>query len=200
MDGWLQLYNETLSALAGQAQTGKGWEAAPAKSGLADKLSKAGLGDHKPSLQTLQAVQPLLAAVMPADDACLVGAWLGGAHDRADSDFLFVDTGLTAQTACGVSQAAQAAGGWFYRSVDEALDDLAAAGNSDAADLIRKAGKATAKKSAKKQTQEAQDDAKKLAKKALDYATPDGFGSAISLGAGVAAAVVVAVVAWKILK
>lgn len=201
MDAWTQLYNDVVAGLTtGQAPAGNGWTAAPANSGLADKLSKAGLAAHKPSLAVLQKVQPILAAAMPAEDACLVGAWLGGAHDRADSDFLFVDTGLTAQTACGISQWAQAAGGWAYRSVGEALDDLAAAGHEEAAKLIRLAGKSTAKQSAKKQTEEANKDAKKLAKDALGAVTPEGFGTSISLGAGVAVAVVVAVVAWKLLR
>lgn len=201
MDIWNQLYGEVMTkTTTGKAPTSKGWEAAPAKFDLADKLSKAGLAAHKPSLATLQKVQPILVAAMPAEDACLLGAWLGGAHDRADGDFLFVDTGLTAQTACGISQWAQAAGGWAYRSVDEVLADLAAAGHKDAADLIKTAGKSTAKQSAKKQTEEANKDAKKLAKDALGAVTPDGFGSSISLGAGVAVAAVVVVVAWKLLR
>lgn len=201
MDAWAQLYNDVVASLTtGQAPAGNGWTAAPAKSGLADKLSKAGLSAHKPSLAVLQKVQPILAAALPAEDACLVGAWLGGAHDWNDPDFFSTSPSLGAQAACGVSVFNEFLGPFAYRTIDDVLDDLAAAGHEEAAKLIRLAGKSTAKQSAKKQTEEANKDAKKLAENALGAVTPEGFGTSISLGAGVAVAVVVAVVAWKLLR
>lgn len=200
-DLWATMY-QALGLAGAEKQAPAGAELAKGGSSWAAKLSSAGLGAYKPSLQTLQKVQPILAAMMPAEDACLVQAWLGGAHDRADLSFLFTDIGLTAQSACGVSAWSQALGDFAYRSVAEALDDLASqsADKAAAAELIRKAGKATAKQSAKKQDEEAQKDAKEMAKGALDALTPQGFGGAVSLGAGVAVAVVIAVVAWKVLK
>lgn len=168
-----------------------------------DQLKSAGLSpEQKPSLDTLKAVRDILVKIVSPDDACLLLAWLGGAHDRADPNFLFVDIGLSAQSACGVAQWKQALGSFAYRSVDEALGDMTARGADLAkcAALIRGAGKAKAKASAKKQASEANADALQLAKDALAAVTPEGLGSSVSVGVGVAVAVVALVIAYKVLK
>ena len=53
---------------------------------LYQQLRAAGLdAGLRPSWETIQAIAPIIAASgLSQTDACLIQAWLGGAHDRAD--------------------------------------------------------------------------------------------------------------------
>lgn len=137
-----------------------------------DKLRAAGISyGLKPLGEEALAAGPILAeSGLTQRSACLLQAWLGGAHDARDQQFAFTAYGLSAQAACGIENP------WFewsLPSVSDALNELRDLDNK-AADLVESAGKAKAKASAKKQTAEAEADAEKLRQQAL---------SAVSVGA-----------------
>lgn len=171
---------------------------APVPTGLAKKLQEAGIAaGFKPAMPAILKAKPLLEEAAGQEAGCILAAWLGGAHDAANwYDFGDEVVSFSAQTACGVSKLNQVIG-FGYLSVEDALELLA---DKEAADLVRSAGKATAKKSVEGQKKNAEDDAVKLGKDLLNAVTPEGFGSALSAGAGIAIGVVVLVVAYKLLK
>lgn len=156
-----------------------------------DQLKKAGLAAGlKPDGKTALAVAPILnASGISAEDACLLQAWLGGAHEQDDPQFSFVSWDLSAQAACGLSKPWF---GFFGHSVYDALASLAKF-DAKAAELVKSCGEAKAKASAKKQTAEAEADAKKIGEQALSVVTT----SAIGVGT-IAAVALVAYVAFLV--
>lgn len=161
------------------------------KVSIYNQLKKAGLvAGLKPDGKTALAVAPVLnSSGLSSDDACLLQAWLGGAHEQDDPQFSFVSWDLSAQAACGMSKP------WFGftgHSVYDALKQLEKI-DAKAAKLVKSCGEAKAKASAKKQTSEAEDDAKKLANEALAVVTT----GAISVGT-IAAVAVVAYIAFMV--
>lgn len=153
-----------------------------------DKLREAGISyGLKPLGAEALAAGPILAASgLTARSACLLQAWLGGAHDAHDTQFAFTAYGLSAQAACGIDNPWFV---WSLPSIADALNELRDLDNK-AADLVESAGKAKAKASAKKQNTEAEADAEKLRQQAL---------SAVSVGAiGIGTVVAVAAVAYLV--
>lgn len=165
-----------------------------------DKLREAGISyGLKPSGPEALAAGPILAqSGLSSQSACLLQAWLGGAHDATDEGVSyqlfgatigwegssFIAYELSAQYACGISDTLF---GWSLPKMSTAVDELRKI-DAKAADLVDSAGKAKAKASYKRQTTEAQADAEKLGKQAL---------SAVSVGAiGVGTVVAVAAVAY----
>lgn len=161
-----------------------------------DKLRAVGISDGlKPVGQEAIDAGPILyASGIPAKSACLLQAWLGGAHDATDEGISYQLFGatigvegssfmayeLSAQYACGVPDT------WFSWSLPKISDALADLRKVDerAAELVESAGKAKAKANYKQQTQAAQEDSERLRERAL---------SAVSVGAigvGTVAAVV----------
>ena len=167
-----------------------------------DKLRDAGLAyGLKPSGPEALAAGPILASSgLSARNACLLQAWLGGAHDARQGGvnwqvggatigvegFGFTAYELSAQAACGIPDP------WFewsLPSIADALDELRAI-DGKAAELVESAGKAKAKASSKKQSQEAEADAEAIRQRAL---------SAVSVGAiGVGSVVALAAVAYLV--
>ncbi len=94
---WSTLWANTF----GQAQDVAKTTPQKATSYYYDLLKKAGLSSSKPSQATLQKVQAVLVKVVSPADACLLLAWLGGAHDAADPQFASTSSALSAQAACG---------------------------------------------------------------------------------------------------
>lgn len=167
-----------------------------------DKLKATGMGyGLKPSRDERIAAGPILASSgLSAQSACLLQAWLGGAHDAhqqgiswqiggatiGQPGFSFVAYELSAQAACGIPDSWWI---WSLPSIDGALSELRAI-DGKAAELVESAGRATAAASAKKQMSEAEADAAKLRNQAL---------SAVSVGAiGIGTVVAVAAVAYLV--
>lgn len=91
----------------------------PGSSPIYDQLKDTGLSaSSKPSASTLDKVRGVLVKVVSPEDACLLLAWLGGAHDAADAAFASTSVALSAQAACGQD----------LSSVDQAKKAAAAAG------------------------------------------------------------------------
>lgn len=163
---------------------------------LHDKLRDAGLAAGvKPSWESLQAIAPILASSgLSQTDACLLQAWLGGAHDLFDDDFGATSAALSAQQFCklidsnkpsAVEQAfSPLVRGVYGCTFRECAIDALAKIDPKAAELVESAGKAKAVASAKKQDEEAEADAKKARDKAL---------SNIKLGTGAAVGIVLLV-------
>lgn len=150
----------------------------PALAGaLHDKLLAAGLADGvKPSFETIQAIMPILAnSGLDKTDACLLQAWLGGAHDLFDDDFGATSAALSAQQFCklidsnkpsSIEQAfSPLVRGVYGCTLRECAIDALEKIDAKAAALVLSAGKAKAKASAKKQDEEAEADAEKLREK-----------------------------------
>ena len=112
---WSDLFASTF----GTATTVGATSPKSAGSYFVDELKKAGLkAGVKPVLSTLEKVKSVLAKIAAPDDACLILAWLGGAHDASDVAFASTSSGLSAQAACGQS----------LQGVDAAKKAAAAAG------------------------------------------------------------------------
>ena len=155
-----------------------------------DKLRAVGISEglRPVGQEAIDAAPILYASGIPAKSACLLQAWLGGAHDATDFGFsegsTFIAYELSAQYACGVPSAWFS---WSLPSISGALADLRKV-DERAAELVESAGNAKAKANYKQQTQAAQEDAERLRDRAL---------SAVSVGAiGVGTVVAVAAVAY----
>lgn len=154
-----------------------------------DKLRAAGIDYGLKPVDASGALQPLLDSGISELSACILQAWLGGAHYIGDLDFLATSDKLSSQYYCR-----DKAGTWDklmgYDTVSYSLNELSKV-DAKAAELVESAGKAKAKASAEKQNAEAEADAEKLRQKAL---------SAVSVGAiGVGTVVAVAAVAYFLL-
>ena len=153
-----------------------------------DKLKAAGIAyGLKPDGQAAIASAQILADSGISElSACILQAWLGGAHDESDPAFAATSSKLSAQWYCGdkvgILDTILGRDNVYY-----CLDELVKI-DSKAAELVESAAKAKAKASAKKQNVEAQADADKLYNQAL---------SAVSVGAiSVGTIAVVAAVAY----
>lgn len=159
---------------------------------LYSKLRAAGLeAGLRPSWETLQAVAPILASSgLSQTDACLIQAWLGGAHDLFDGQFRYTSANLSAQQFCGLIDSNKPSSieaevlSPFVRGVyscrfSECATDALAKIDAKAAELVLSAGKAKAKASAKRQDAEAEADAAKLRQEAFSAV---GWGAGITVG------------------
>jgi hypothetical protein len=167
-----------------------------------DKLRAAGIDYGLKPANATGALQPLLDSGISELSACILQAWLGGAHDGYDTGVSFQAFGefwgdegfgatsskLSAQYYCKDKDTffAKLLG---HDSVSYCLDELRQI-DDKAAELVESAGNAKAKASAEKQDVEAEADAEKLRNQAL---------SAVSVGAiGIGTVVAVAVVAYLV--
>ncbi len=153
-----------------------------------DKLKAAGISyGLKPSgSEAIASAQILADSGISELSACILQAWLGGAHDEKDPAFYATSQKLSAQWYCGDKIGFTDL--LFGRdNVYYCLGELSKI-DSKAAELVESAAKAKAKASARKQDAEAEADAKRLRDAAL---------SAVSVGAiGVGTVVAVAAVAY----
>ena len=178
------------------------------KVSIYNQLKKAGLAAGlKPSndADALKVRQILDNSGLELRDACLLQAWMFGAHDKYDTSVGFELLGVTwgeagfgatspklsAQYACEeyITFGDKFAGS---DSIDSALSNLRKI-DSKAAELVESVGNAKAKASAKKQDVEAEKDAEKIREKALAVVTT----GAISVGT-IAAVAVVAYIAFMV--
>ena len=155
-----------------------------------DKLKAAGIayGLKPDGAAAIASGQILADSGISELSACILQAWLGGAHDESDPAFYATAKQLSAQWYCGdkVGVLDMVLG---RDSVWYCLGELAKI-DSKAAELVESAAKAKAKASAKKQNAEAQADAQKIYNEAL---------SAVGVGAiGLGTVVAVAAVAYLV--
>lgn len=154
-----------------------------------DRLKAAGIDWGLKPANAAPALQPLLDSGISELSACILQAWLGGAHDERDiGQFGATSVELSAQYYCKDKAS------WWDRiagndNVYTCLNELRKV-DPKAAELVQSAAEAKAKASAKKQDVEAEADAAKLREKAL---------SAVSVGAiGIGTVVAVAAVAYLV--
>lgn len=156
-----------------------------------DKLKAAGIayGLKPDGAAAIAAGQILADSGISELSACVLQAWLGGAHDEEDTDFLATSSKLSAQYYCDekISFTDNLLG---RDNASYCLAELAKI-DDKAAKLVESAAKAKAKASAKKQNVEAQADAEKLYDQALSAVSV----GAISVGT-IAAVAVIAYVAF----
>jgi hypothetical protein len=155
-----------------------------------DKLKAAGLSyELKPNRdEAIASAQILADSGISELSACILQAWLGGAHDEKDPAFYATSQKLSAQWYCGdkvgFTDIVLGRDNVYY-----CLGELAKI-DSKAAELVESAAKAKAKASAKKQDAEAQADAQKIYNEAL---------SAVGVGAiGLGTVVTVVAVAYLV--
>lgn len=153
-----------------------------------DKLKAAGIAyGLKPDGPAAIASGQILADSGISElSACMLQAWLGGAHDYTDPAFAATAKQLSAQWYCSDKTGflAELLG---KNSISYSLGELREI-DDKAAELVESAGNAKAKASSKKQDVEAQADADKLYNQAL---------SAVSVGAiSVGTIAVVAVIGY----
>ena len=178
------------------------------KVSIYNQLKKAGLAAGlKPSkdADALKVRQILDKSGLELRDACLLQAWMFGAHDKYNqgvsveafgttwggAGFTATSGALSAQSACAeyITFGDQLL---LNDSISSALSNLKSIDKA-AGELVESVGNAKAKASAKKQDVEAEKDAEKIREKALAVVST----GAISVGA-IAAVAVVAYIAFMV--